>query len=105
MPTIEPRITFTPSPSVGPLLRELATLTGKTPARLVREILDEMGPQMPAMIDALRLIQTRPQQGIRALQTMTIEAQHTLSQQSLDLNRAIRKRPGRKPREGAAKTG
>jgi hypothetical protein len=60
-----------------------------------------MAGQMPAMIEALELIHTRPQQAIRAMQSMVIEAENTLSQTSLDLSRAIKKKPGRKPREGA----
>ena len=105
MPTIEPRVTFTPTPASGPLLRELAELTGKTPARVVREILDEMAPQLPAMIEALRLVKSRPEKAVAALQEMAAKAHADLAQQTLDLNRVMRERPGRKPRREAAKPG
>lgn len=105
MPTIEPRITFTPTPASGPLLRELAQITGKTPARVVREIVDEMASQMPAMIEALRLIQSRPEMARDALQELTTRVHEDMAQRNLDFNKALRKKPGRNPSREAAKPG
>lgn len=107
MSTIEPRIYVTPSPSTGPMLRELAKLTGKPLATIVRELLDEMAPVMPEMIEAFRLMQTRPDKAQAALARMAAGLHRDLSQAQLDLDAAMKKKPGRKPGQkgrGAAKT-
>lgn len=108
MTTIEPRISVTPSPTTGPMLREIAKLTGKPLATVVREMLDEMAPVMPELIDALRKIHTRPEEAQAGLARMAAGMVRDLSQAQLDLDAAIKQRPGRKPGKrqgrGAAKT-
>ena len=107
--TIEKRIYITPSPTVGPLLREVSKLTGKPAATIVREMLDEAAPALVAMIEALRVMKRRPEQAQAALARMAAKAQIDLAQAQLDLDAAIRKKPGRKPGKkpgrGAANTG
>lgn len=107
--TIEKRINVTPSPTVGPLLRELSRLTGKGPATLIREMLDEAVPALVETVAALKLIKRRPEAAQAALARVANRAQMDLAQAQLDLDTAIRKKPGRKPGKkpgrGAAKTG
>jgi hypothetical protein len=107
--TIEKRVNITPSPATGPLLRELAKLTGKPVSTIVRELLDEMSPAMPQMIEAMKIMKTRPDEAQAALARMAAGLHHDLAQAQLDLNEALKKRPGRKPGKksgtGAANTG
>ena len=112
MPTIEKRLTVTPSPTVGPILRELSQLTGKAPAAIVRELLDEAAPAMKEVADALKIAKRRPQQAIAAFQRMATQAHSDLAQLQLDIAQAQGKKPGPKPKaakkkpgRGAAKTG
>ena len=112
MPTIEKRLTVTPSPTVGPILRELSKLTGKAPAAIVRELLDEAAPAMKEVADALKIAKKRPQEAIAAFQRMASQAHGDLAQLQLDIAQAQGKKPGPKPKaakkkpgRGAAKTG
>lgn len=107
--TIEKRFYITPSPTTGPLLRELSKLIGKPPSSIVREMLDEAAPMLAAAIEAHRLIKRRPEAAQAALARVANRAQADLAQAQLDLDAAIRKKPGRKPGKkpgrGAANTG
>lgn len=103
--TIEKRLNITPSPRTGPLLRELARLTGKGPATLVRELLDEAAPALEMAVQAFREIESRPQEAQAAVARLAAKAHHTIAQASLDLDSAMQKKPGRKPRREAAKPG
>jgi len=101
MATIEPRVTFTPSPALGPQLRELAGLMGTTPAKLVRSLLDDLAPEMPGMIEALRQAKDHNDQAQASLDRMMQRAQNSIAQTRLDLKR----KPGRRKGRGAANTG
>lgn len=111
MPTIEKRLFITPSPTVGPLLRELSKVTGKPAATLVREFLDEAAPALQMTLEALKMAKTRPAEAQAAMARLSAQAINQLTQQQLDLDSALRKKPGRKPSgkkkpgRGAAKTG
>lgn len=109
MPTIEKRISITPTTTVAPLLRELSELTGKPAATIVRELLDEAAPALLDTVKALRLVKSRPDQAIAAFQRMAAKAHGELAQLQLDMQAQQGKRPGRKPRKkpgrGAANTG
>ena len=107
MATIEKRLNITPSPRTGPLLRELAKLTGKGPATIVRELLDEAAPALEMAIEALRVVNKRPAQAQAAMARLSARAINELTQAQLDLDTAMKKKPGRKPGKkpgrGAAK--
>jgi hypothetical protein len=109
MATIEPRINVTPSPAMGPMLRELAKLTGKPVATVVRELLDEMAPILPEMLAALRVVKSRPEEAQAAMARVAATAQRDLAQAQIDFSDALKKKPGRKPGKksgrGAANTG
>ena len=109
MATIEKRVAFTPTPNVGPLLRELSRLTGQPSSAIVREMLDEAAPALVAAIEALKLIKRRPEAAQAALARVASKVTVDLAQAQLDLDAAIRKKPGRKPGKkpgrGAANTG
>jgi hypothetical protein len=106
--TIEKRIYITPSPIVGPMLRELSELTGKPPATIVRELLDEMAPAIVEAVAAFRLLKKRPDQALAAFERMATKAAGDLAQLQLDIQ-TQKKPPGRKPGKksgrGAAKGG
>ena len=104
--TIEKRITFTPSPAVGPLLRELSKLTDKAPSMIIREILDEALPVFPALIEAYRTVKKRPEHAQAVLARMSNHARQELDQAEIDFGEALKKKPGRKKKgRGAANTG
>lgn len=103
MATIEKRITFTPTPTAGALLREVSKLTGQPPAKIVRELLDEAAPALKVTVDALRVVKKRPEEAQAAMARLAAKAHSDLAQASLDLDTAIRKKPGRKPGKKATK--
>ena len=94
---------------MGALLREVSKLTGQTPAKLVREILTEAAPALAMMVEAGNLVKKRPEQAQAAIARFAMQAHHDLAQAQLDLDTAIKKKPGRKPTKkpgrGAAKGG
>lgn len=95
----------TPSESSYRLLRELSQLTGKPPATLTRELLDEAAPALLTAVEAMRMLKTRPDQAQAAMSRMAAAAVRDLSQAQLDLDSALEKKRGPKPRKGAADTG
>lgn len=105
MPGIEKRVVVTPSPATGPLLTALAEALGKPKATLVRELLDEAAPALQVALEALQMLKTRPQAAQAAMSRLAAQQINQLAQAQLDLDSALKKRPGRKPRKGAAKTG
>lgn len=97
MATIQPRVIFTPSDTTGPLLEALAEALGKPKAKIVRELLDEAAPALQTALEALALIKTRPQEAQAALGRLAAKSMNDLTQAQLDLDTAIRKKPGPKP--------
>lgn len=108
MATIQARVMFTPSDATGPLLETLSELLGKPKAKIVRELLDEAAPALQVAVEALQTIKERPRAAQAAMNRFATTAIRDMTQAQLDLDTAIRKRPGRKPgknpRKGAAKT-
>ncbi|MCR6497401.1 hypothetical protein LJB71_15080 [Thermomonas sp. S9] len=105
MPAARPRMHVTPSESVHALLRELSQLTGKPPATIVREMLDEAAPALEMAVQAFRALHRRPQEAQAAIARMAAKAHQTIAQATLDLDKASEGKRGRKPRGEAAKTG
>ena len=116
MPAARPRMHVTPSESVHALLGELSRLTGKPPATFVREMLDEAVPSLEKLVEAFRMLNERPQDAMQAVDRMLDDAMRGFTQARLDLDKAMEKKPGRKPAalpakrrrtpgQGAAKTG
>jgi len=105
MPAARPRMHVTPSESVHVLIRELSRLTGKPPATLVRELLDEARPALELAVQAFRDMQRRPAEAQAAFARLAAMTHQTVAQASLDLDSAMRRKPGRKPRKGAADPG
>lgn len=94
----------TPSDQGYRLLQELSKLTGKAPATIVRELLDEAAPALEMVIQAYRDIQGTPELAQAAVLRLAAQAHQTIAQASLDLD--IDNKPGRKPKDkgrGAAK--
>ena len=108
MPGIEKRVVVTPSERTRLLLAEVSKAMGKPKATIVRELLDEAAPVLETMLEAMRLLETRPKAAREAMSRLATSSIHQLTQAQLDLDTAMRKRPGRKPgpqpRKGAAKT-
>ena len=116
MPAARPRMHVTPSENVHALLAELSRLTGKPPATFVRELLDEAVPALERLVEAFRMLNERPQDAMQAVDRMLDDAMRGFTQARLDLDKAMDKKPGRKPAvvavprrrtrgQGAAKTG
>lgn len=95
--TIEKRIMVTPSPMAAPYLLELARLTGKAPARLIRELLDETMPNMGPIIEALKVIKTKPDLLRESVTIASQDAIQRVKEAQLMLDLAMEKKPGRKP--------
>jgi hypothetical protein len=107
MATIEKRVLVTPSAKAGPLLSAMSKISGQPKARLIRELLDEAVPVMETMLEAHRLLATKPQAARDAMARLFEQAMTDGTQAVLDLDKAIAARPGPKPgkrRKGAAKT-
>lgn len=112
MPTIEKRIQVTPSSQVAALLREFSLLTGKPASAVIRELLDHAAPTLAQMVEIYRAARLSPEQGRIAAQRfmdksigIVEEAKSELVQQSLDLDQAMKRKPGRKPGSGTNKGG
>ena len=107
MPAARPRMQVTPSETVYRLLAAISKLTGKPPATLVREMLDEAIPALEMTLEAFQTIKARPEETQAALLRMAAQAHQTIQQATLDLDRALQHKPGRKPGKkpgrGAAK--
>lgn len=97
----KPRMQVTPTRTTFALLKEMERLTGKPSATITRELLDEANPALEMAIDALRTLKDRPQAAMQAVDRMLDTAMMGAAQARLDLDTAMRKKPGRKPREGA----
>lgn len=96
----------TPTEGTFRLLRELEKLTGKPPATMVREMLDEAAPALQMMVEALRRLAQRPGEMEAVVGRMAAQAHATIAQATLDLD--TNRKPGPKPRkqgQGAANTG
>ena len=106
MPAARPRMQVTPSETSYRLLQELSALTGQAPATLTREMLDEAVPALEMMVMAMRDMKKRPDQVRAAMDRVSTRAIRDLSQAQLDLDTAMKKRPGRKGKgREAANTG
>lgn len=107
MTAARPRMHVTPSEQGYRLLQELSKLTGKAPATIVRELLDEAAPGMEMTIEAFRMLRERPNQSQAAVARLAAQAHAAIAQATLDLD--TDKKPGRKPgkkrRQGADSSG
>ena len=76
---------------------------------MVRELLDEAVPALQGLLEAHRVLKTRPEQAQQAMARLANAAIRDITQAQLDLDTAMQKRPGRKPGNaqgrGAANTG
>ena len=102
MPASRPRMHVTPSESVHALLAEMQRLTGKPPATIVREFLDEAVPALETAVEALRMLKERPQAAMQAVDRMLDTAMLGAAQARLDLDKAMNAKPGRKVRKAAS---
>ncbi len=106
MPAARPRMHVTPSETSYRLLSELSKLTGDAKATIVRELLDEAAPAMQLAVESIREIKKRPQQVQAAMARFSARAINDLTQAQLDLDSAMEKKRGPKPKgRGAANTG
>ena len=96
----------TPSEGTYRLLSELQRLTGKPPATIVRELLDEAAPALEIMLEAYRGLHSTPNEAREAVLRLAAQGHAAITQATLDLD--TNKKPGRKPRKQgreAANTG
>jgi hypothetical protein len=103
--TIEKRIYFTPTSRTAAILRELSALTGQAPARIVREMLDEAAPVLQASVDALRVVKGNPRKAGAAMTRVLDHVIGEAQQAQLDLDSAMKRKPGRKPKGKGARSG
>jgi hypothetical protein len=96
----------TPSETSYRLLKELERLTGKPPATITRELLDEASPGLELMVAAYRDLHKRPEEAQAAVMRMAAQGHALIAQASLDLdtNRKPGRKPGKRAGQGAAKT-
>jgi predicted DNA-binding protein len=106
MPAARPRMHVTPSEQVHRLLAEISKVTGKPPATMVRELLDEAIPALEMTLEAFRSIQARPEEAQAAVARMAAKAHAQIAQVTLNLdtNQKPGRKPGGKKGRGAAKT-
>lgn len=100
MPAARPRMQVTPSETAYRLLAELSRLTGQAPATITRELLDEAVPALELALAALRDAKKRPERMQAAMARFSAKAINELTQAQLDLDAAMAKKPGRKPKAG-----
>lgn len=100
----KPRMQVTPTRTSFLLLKEIERLTGKAPATITRELLDEAVPALEAAIEALSVLKQRPKQAMQAVDRMLDTAMQGATQARLELDKAMNAKPGRKPRKGATGT-
>lgn len=95
----------TPTEGTYQLLRELSELTGKAPATICRELLDEAAPALQMTLEAFRQIKARPEEAQAAVMRMAAQAHATIAQATLDLGNDKKPgpKPGKKAGTGAAK--
>jgi hypothetical protein len=114
MPTIEKRIQITPSPTVGPLLRELSELTGQPLGTMIRELLDQAAPTLRETVETLRAVKAASKKGeaeaiaARFASRMVSQSRELLDgleaeQQQLPLSSSTYRKPGRKPGKSKGK--
>jgi hypothetical protein len=99
------RMQVTPTEGSFLLLKRLEALTGKAPATITRELLDEAAPALQMMVDAYTSLGTTPEEAQAAVMRMAAEGHKAIAQATLDLD--TNQKPGRKPGNkgrGAAKT-
>lgn len=89
MPTTRRRINLTPSDTVWQLVDEVHELTGTPKAAIISEILDEVVPVFLTQIQALRILQERPQEAKRLIQNFANESIGKLAHQQLLLDEAF----------------
>jgi predicted DNA-binding protein len=87
----------TPSETAHRLLRELSQLTGQPPATITRELLDEAVPALQLAVESIRDAKKRPERVQAAMSRFAARAINDLTQAQLDLDTAMKKKPGRKP--------
>ena len=97
MPAARPRMHVTPSEGTYRLLSELQRLTGKAPATIVRELLDEAAPALEIMLEAYRGLHSTPNEAREAVLRLAAQGHAAITQATLDLD--TNKKPGRKPRK------
>lgn len=98
----KPRMQVTPTRTSYLLLKEIEALTGKAPATITRELLDEAAPAMRELVEALRALEKRPQHALAAMKRMAYGQIEGITQATLDLDKAMNAKPGRKPRKAAS---
>ena len=103
MPAARPRLHVTPSETSSRLLAELSKLTGQPQATIIRELLDEAVPALQMAVDAFRVVHTRPDEAQAAMARFATRAINDLTQAQLDLDSALKKKPGRKPAKAPTK--
>lgn len=108
MPAARPRMHVTPTETSYRLLSEMAKLSGMGIATVVREVLNDANPEFELFIEQMRAVKKRPEQVQAAMNRYSVRAINELTQQMLDLDTAMQKKPGPKPKpkgRGAANTG
>lgn len=105
MPAATPRMQVTPTKTAYALLRELSALTGQAPATITRELLEEAVPALQMAVEAMRDVKKRPDRVQAAMARFATQSINDLTQAQLDLDAAMEKKRGRKPRKGAASSG
>ena len=98
----KPRMQVTPTRTTFLLLKEMERLTGKPPATITRELLDEATPALEMAIDALKSLKMRPQAAMKAVDRMLDTAMLGAAQARLDLDKAMKAKTGRKPKKGSS---
>lgn len=102
MTTRCPRIQIAPSPDLSVVIQELARLTKQPQSRVIVELLEEALPALQMTVKALQNVKKRPLEVQAMMNDYSSRAINELTQQQIDFNDALKKKPGRKP---AAKKG
>lgn len=108
MPAARPRLHVTPTETAYRLLVELSELTGMGVATVVRTWLDDAIPEMEMQVALMREAKKRPAQVQASMARFATRAIEDLTQAQLDLDKAMEKKRGPKPKDrgrGAANTG
>ena len=89
MATKNPRISFVPSDRTLATLRTINSLSGKSMASVVSEMMDEMSPIFDEMIEALRKINQQPEKVREAIEQLANFARTEIAQAVDQVNREL----------------
>ncbi len=87
MATKVPRINVTPTPELRALLVELHQVSGKSLSAIAAELLEEIAPVLRMQIEAMKAIQSAPEQARQIIQEQALQQIGVIGQAALEFEK------------------